>query len=226
MTTGPLVAGGTSAGLDAHRTTTGMDTPGMDVVTFARALDFAARRHCDQRRKGERREPYVNHVAEVALLVAEASAVESPGGPDMVAVVAGLLHDTIEDTETTREELAAAFGEAVAGVVVELSDDTSRPKAERKRAQVERARHASPSAKLVKMADKISNLRSLAHSPPAGWPRERLLEYVDWAVSVVAGLRGANSTLEALFDAEVARVRPLFSVGEGFAAEADHAAAD
>lgn len=166
-----------------------------DVVAVARALDFAARKHTNQRRKGEAGEPYVNHLAEVARLVAEATE-----GKDPIAVLAALLHDAIEDTPTTREELAREFGREVAEVVVEVTDDKSLPKSERKRLQVETAPHKSRRAKLVKIADKTSNVRSIAKSPPVGWDLKRQREYFEWAARVVDGCRGTNATLERWFD--------------------------
>jgi (p)ppGpp synthase/HD superfamily hydrolase len=166
-----------------------------DVVAVARALDFAARQHSKQRRKGEAGEPYVNHLAEVARLVAEAT-----GGKDTVAVLAALLHDAIEDTPTTREELEREFGREVADVVVEVTDDKSLPRVERKRLQVESAPRKSARAKLIKIADKTSNLRSIAGSPPVGWDLKRQREYFDWAARVVAGCRGVNASLEKWFD--------------------------
>lgn len=181
-----------------------------DVVLFARALAFAAHAHCDQRRKGARAEPYVNHVAEVAALVAEATE-----GADMVAVVAALLHDTLEDTDTTQDQLAAAFGPDVAAVVAEVSDDKSLSKAERKRLQIEHAPHVSRSAKLVKLADKISNLRSLKASPPNGWPRKRISDYIDWSILVVDGLRGVSPTLERQFDEAVGEARAAAAAALG-----------
>ena len=168
---------------------------GEDVLKIARALDFAARKHAAQRRKGEAAEPYVNHVAEVARLVAEAT-----GGRDADLVAAALLHDTIEDTETTRAELEAAFGADVAALVAEVTDDKSLEKAERKRLQVEHAAHISAQAKLVKIADKISNLRSIRTSPPASWDAARRREYFDWAARVAAGCRGVSPDLERRFD--------------------------
>jgi (p)ppGpp synthase/HD superfamily hydrolase len=168
---------------------------GSDIVAVARALDFAARMHSSQRRKGEAGEPYVNHLAEVALLVAEATE-----GKDPVAVLAALLHDAIEDTPTTREELEREFGPEVAGIVAEVTDDKSLPKTERKRLQEENAPHKSPRAKLVKIADKTSNLRSIAKSPPVGWDLDRQRQYFDWAARVVSGCRGTNATLERWFD--------------------------
>jgi (p)ppGpp synthase/HD superfamily hydrolase len=168
---------------------------GADIVAVARALDFAARKHSKQRRKGEAGEPYVNHLAEVARLVAEAT-----GGEDTVAVLAALLHDAIEDTPTTREELEREFGGEVAAVVAEVTDDKTLPKAERKRLQVESAPHKSARAKLIKIADKTSNLRSIAGSPPVGWDLKRQRDYFDWASRVVAGCRGVNASLERWFD--------------------------
>ena len=123
---------------------------------------------------------------------------------DLTVIVAALLHDTIEDTTTTTEELLSAFGEEIAAVVLEVTDDKSLDKAERKRLQVEHAENLSLGAKLVKLADKVCNLRDIRLTPPADWPLERRREYFDWAKRVVDGLRGAHSRLEQLFDAEYA----------------------
>jgi GTP diphosphokinase / guanosine-3',5'-bis(diphosphate) 3'-diphosphatase len=169
------------------------------IVGMARALDFAARRHSGQRRKGMNAEPYVNHLTEVALLLAEASE-----GKDPELVMAGLLHDTIEDTGTTREELAEAFGQDVASLVAEVTDDTSLPREERKRRQVQTAPSKSGRARMIKIADKIANLHSIAVSPPVGWSGRRKREYVAWAREVVAACGPTSQKLEALF-AEAAR---------------------
>lgn len=166
-----------------------------DLVLFARALDFAARKHTDHRRKGVRAEPYVNHLAEVARMVADATE-----GRDVVAVLAALLHDTIEDTDTTREEIEALFGREVATVVVEVTDDKRLGKDERKRLQISESPHKSHRARLVKLADKTSNLRSMAASPPANWTQARKRGYFDWAKAVVDGIRGTDAGLEAAFD--------------------------
>jgi (p)ppGpp synthase/HD superfamily hydrolase len=171
------------------------------LADLARAFDFAARRHVHQRRKGEAAEPYVNHLAEVAALLAEAT-----GGDDPVLLIASLLHDTIEDQDVTRDEIAAAFGPEVADLVVEVTDDKSLPKVERKRLQVETTPKKTERAKLLKLADKTSNLRAIVHSPPQ-WPLQRQREYVDWAERVVAGCRGASPMLERLFDAAAAQAR-------------------
>lgn len=165
------------------------------LLEFTRALEFAAHKHTDQRRKGLRGEPYINHLSEVAHLVAEAT-----GGDDLEAVIGGLLHDTMEDTDTSREELEKLFGPTIAAIVSEVTDDKRLTRSERKQRQIDTAPHASPKAKLVKLADKTSNLRSMLVSPPANWSLTRRREYFTWAAAVVAGLRGTNAHLERLFD--------------------------
>ena len=119
---------------------------------------------------------------------------------DAEVIAAALLHDTVEDTETSIEELETEFGKRVPSMVAEVTDDKSLPPAERKRLQIAKASSKSPGAKLVKLADKISNLRDLASAPPADWSDERRLEYFKWANKVVHGLRGTNAPLEAAFD--------------------------
>jgi guanosine-3',5'-bis(diphosphate) 3'-pyrophosphohydrolase len=178
-----------------------------DVVTLMRALDFVARKHSDQRRKGAAAEPYINHLAEVAFLVAEATQ-----GRDPLAVLGALLHDTLEDTDTTRKELESEFGVEAAALVAEVTDDKSLPKQERKRLQVETAPHKSERARLIKIADKTSNLRSIVASPPVKWDTARREEYFEWAEHVVEGCRGVNVHLEAEFDEAYRRGRLSSSV--------------
>ncbi len=172
------------------------------VVLIARAADFAARAHVAQRRKGDAQEPYINHLAEVALLLTQAT-----GGQDATLVAAGWLHDTLEDTDTEREELETLFGPAVASLVAEVTDDKSLLKAERKRLQVETAPRKSAQARLLKIADKTSNLRAIASSPPSGWDFARRIAYLDWAEAVVAGCRGLNPQLEQTFDEAMRHAR-------------------
>ena len=167
-----------------------------DLVLLTRAADYAARQHLAQRRKGERAEPYINHLTEVATLLAEAT-----DGNDVVLVMGGLLHDTLEDTDATYEDLVQRFGPEVAALVAEVTDDKSLKKEERKRLQVEKAGSKSQRARMLKIADKTSNLRSLIESPPKGWTGERLRDYVVWAEQVVRSCRGLNARLEAVFDA-------------------------
>jgi guanosine-3',5'-bis(diphosphate) 3'-pyrophosphohydrolase len=168
-----------------------------DLIRLARAYEFAARWHTDQKRKGIKAEPYINHLAEVALLVSE-----STDGADANLVLSAILHDTIEDTKATFNDLVSAFGQDVAELVKEVTDDKTIPKAQRKRLQVEHAPQLSRRARMIKIADKTSNLRSMLHSPPADWPHERRQRYFAWAKAVVAGARGVNPAIEAAFDAE------------------------
>jgi (p)ppGpp synthase/HD superfamily hydrolase len=164
-------------------------------VSVLRAADAAARWHVDQRRKGVAQEPYINHILEVASLVTQATRGTEPN-----VVIAALLHDAIEDQGVSAETIASEFGKHVADIVMKVSDDKSLPKAERKRKQVESAGHKSREAKLIKLADKTSNLRAVANSPAPDWSVERRLEYVEWAKSVVAGIRGTSPWLEKQFD--------------------------
>ena len=170
------------------------------------AAAFAARKHTGQKRKGKEGEPYINHPLEVANLLASVGEVD-----DRDVLLAALLHDTVEDTGTTRDELAERYGPAVADIVMEVTDDKSLPKQERKRLQIEHAPHLSAKAKLVKIADKISNITDIVDRPPDDWDDQRRREYVDWGVAVVEGLRGANANLEKHFDALVSRARKEIS---------------
>ena len=162
---------------------------------LAKALLFAAEAHRNQRRKGAAQEPYINHLIEVLDLVVQAS-----DGIDMDVAIAALLHDVVEDTSTSYEDVAATFGERVAGIVRENSDDMSLPKAERRRARIAAIPLKSREARLVKMADVISNLRAIAVSPPAGWLAERKLGYLEGCRHLVDAARGTDAELERIFD--------------------------
>ena len=164
------------------------------------ALAFAAHKHRAQRRKDKEASPYINHPIALADVLANEGGVEDP-----VTLCAALLHDTIEDTKTTHQELRKAFGKEIADVVMEVTDDKSLRKYVRKRRQIEHAPHLSRRAKLVKLADKISNLRDVSQSPPVRWSKERKRKYYEWAKQVIDGLRGAHPGLERLFDLEYAR---------------------
>ena len=164
------------------------------------ALSFAADKHRNQRRKDKDASPYINHPIALARILSVEGSVD-----DGVVLCAAVLHDTIEDTETRYEELAGQFGREIADVVLEVTDDKDLPKAERKQLQIEHAPHLSRAAKLVKLADKIANVRDVADHPPSEWPIERRREYFDWAKRVVDGLRGTHERLEAAFDAAYAR---------------------
>lgn len=168
--------------------------------TIVKAVAFAADKHRNQRRKDAEALPYINHPIELANVLANEGGVE-----DVTVLCAAVLHDTIEDTETTSEELQAIFGPKVASVVMEVTDDKSLEKSVRKQRQVEHAPHISTEAKLVKLADKICNLRDIIASPPADWSAERKQAYFEWAARVVAGLRGVHAELESVFDGLYAR---------------------
>ena len=166
------------------------------------AASFAAQRHAGHFRKGNDNQPYINHPLEVANLIANVGGID-----DVDILIAAILHDTVEDVGVKPEEIVERFGKRVAGIVAEVTDDKSLPKAERKRLQVEHAPHLSREAKLVKLADKISNITDVTNNPPKDWDVQRRQEYIDWGESVVAGIRGVNVELEAAFDkvVEVAR---------------------
>lgn len=166
------------------------------------ALHFAAAKHSDQRRKDKEASPYINHPIRVAQLLATQG-----GVTDLVTLQAAILHDTVEDTETTPEELERHFGPEVRRIVAEVTDDNSLSKGDRKRLQVEHAPHLSPAAKQLKIADKTANVQNITASPPADWSLERRREYLDWADRVVAGCRGCNPALEAFYDQAIAEGR-------------------
>jgi (p)ppGpp synthase/HD superfamily hydrolase len=166
------------------------------------AIEFAAHKHRFQRRKDPGEPAYINHPIRVARLLAEVGRVSS-----LATLQAAILHDTLEDTDTTFEELEEKFGSKAAGIVREVTDDKSLRKGERKRLQIERAPHLSRPAKQIKIGDKIANIMDVTYSPPKGWSKERRREYLTWSRRVVAGCRGANKELEAHYDRLLRRCR-------------------
>jgi guanosine-3',5'-bis(diphosphate) 3'-pyrophosphohydrolase len=172
------------------------------IRLVSEAAELAARRHGGMRRKGRGDEPYINHLAEVANLLSAATE-----GADAELVAAGWLHDTIEDTDTTPDELAQRFGLRVAALVDEVTDDMSLEKSERRRRQIEDAPRKSAGAKLIKIADKISNLRARILPDPGKAQRAELADYLDFAAQVVTGCRGDNAALDRLFDETAALAR-------------------
>lgn len=174
-----------------------------ELVLLIDALSFAAERHRGQRRKDRAASPYINHpIALMRVLSVEG------GILDPVVLCAALLHDTVEDTGASPDEIAARFGDEIAAIVLEVTDDKRLPKAERKRLQVEHAGQVSERARIVKLADKICNLRDVADNPPVGWDLDRCQAYFDWALEVVAQIRGTHDRLEAIFDEAFGR-RPV-----------------
>ena len=177
-------------------------TTARGTALVLKAAAFAAWKHRDQRRKDAEASPYINHPLALAEVLSSEGKVTDP-----VVLAAALLHDTLEDTETTVEELTGAFGRRIADIVEEVTDTKWLKKATRKKLQVARASRSSKGAKLVKLADKICNLRDLLASPPSGWSIERIREYFDWAKSVIDRVRGTNARLETRFD-QLYRMRP------------------
>lgn len=160
-----------------------------------KAIHFAAEKHRAQRRKDTQASPYINHPIQVTEILWRIGDVR-----DTNLLLASILHDTVEDTDATPDEIQGEFGEAVLALVLEVTDDRSLPKEVRKQRQVETAPHKSHSAKLLKIADKISNVQDIIHTPPIDWSLERRREYLLWSERVVAGLRGVNDKLESHYD--------------------------
>jgi len=170
------------------------------LALLLKALAFAAHKHRDQRRKDRDSSPYINHPIALAKVL-----VNEGGVFDTNVLAAALLHDTVEDTATTRKQLQRSFGAKIAGIVAEVTDDKRHSKAKRKALQIRHAAAISPEAKLVKLADKICNVRDVASRPPAHWDRQRQREYFEWAKRVVDRMRGTNPKLEAAFDRAYAK---------------------
>ncbi len=179
-----------------------------DVALLLKALQFSAHKHRFQRRKDADASPYINHPIEVADTLANAG-----GVTDVTILVAAVLHDTVEDTETTPDELEAQFGREVRLLVEEVTDNKALPKAERKRLQIEHAPDASQRAKQIKIADKICNVLGVTYNPPQGWSLARRREYLDWTEQVVAGCRGSNGALEHHFDEVLRKGRAALAAG-------------
>ena len=172
-----------------------------------KAIRFSADKHRNQRRKDNAHSPYINHPIDVAQLLWEVGGVR-----DVNVLLAAILHDTIEDTRTRPEEISGNFGHEVLSLVLEVTDNKSLPKAERKRLQIESASHKSFGAKLVKLADKCCNVRDLVSMPPENWSLERRREYLLWTEQVVAGLRGTNAALEEYYDHELINGKALLGI--------------
>ena len=171
------------------------DTVGNDLALLLKAVAFSADRHRDQRRKGSDASPYINHPLDVADVLANIG-----GVTDVTILVAAVLHDTVEDTSATPEELEQAFGRDVRLLVEEVSDDKRLDKTERKRLQIDHAAALSTDAKVIKLGDKICNVRDIYDNPPADWSLQRRCEYLVWSERVVEECRAANEPLARRFD--------------------------
>ncbi len=172
-----------------------------------KAIRFSAGKHRNQRRKDSFKSPYINHPIDVASLLWEVGGVR-----DVHVLLAAILHDTIEDTHTRPDEVRDNFGDEVLSLVLEVTDDKSLPKPDRKRLQIETAPYKSVGAKLIRLADKCCNVRDIVSTPPDNWSLERRREYLLWTEQVVVGLRGANAALEEHYDHELSSGKTLLSI--------------
>jgi len=180
-----------------------------DISLILKALKFSSEKHRSQKRKDEIGSPYINHPIQVAELLWNTGKVQ-----DVSVIIAGLLHDTIEDTNTKADEIKTLFGEEVLNFVLEVTDDKTLPRDERKRLQVDHAHKKSDGAKQIKMADKISNIIDVTYSPPINWSLERKKEYLNWTENVMKGLRGVNPELEKLYDESLIKARKVLKIEE------------
>ncbi|XP_077329190.1 guanosine-3',5'-bis(diphosphate) 3'-pyrophosphohydrolase MESH1 [Lithobates pipiens] len=166
-----------------------------EVTLLLETTHFAAEKHRGQRRKDKEETPYINHPIGVARILSHEAGIS-----DLAVLQAALLHDTVEDTETTLQEIEEKFGQEVRKIVEDVTDDKTLPKMQRKQLQIEHAPHCSHKAKLVKLADKLYNLRDLNRCTPNGWSEQRVQEYFQWAFQVVNGIRGTNTAMEQSLD--------------------------
>jgi len=163
-----------------------------DMGLLLKALRFAAEKHKHQRRKDREQTPYINHPIEVAERICNVG-----GYFDVNVLCAALLHDTVEDTDTSLDEIEGLFGAEIAALVKEVTDNKALPKAERKQQQIDHAPHLSFGAKHIKLADKTSNVKDIHRSQPPDWTDERCVEYLLWTEEVVSTIGGVNEALEA-----------------------------
>ena len=178
-----------------------------ETLRLMKALSFAADKHRFQRRKDTEETPYINHPINVALTL-----LEKGGEHNNDLLVAAVLHDTIEDTQTTPEEIEHQFGKVVLDLVLEVTDDKNLPKEERKRLQVLHAPHKSILARKLKLADKICNVYDIVNHPPSNWPIERKLNYLTWAEDILVGLKGTNPPLEEHLSQLIKQGRDVFQM--------------
>lgn len=166
----------------------------MNNLIILHAANYAAQKHAGQKRKGAKKEPYINHTLEVADLIAQVGKEE-----DDEILAAAILHDTLEDTDATEDEIRSLFGERVLHIVNEVTDNKSLPKKKRKQLQIDHAHELSREATLIKIADKTSNVKDITYSPPKKWSKKRRKEYLQWAEKVIGNCNPVNEALKAQF---------------------------
>ncbi|XP_073984679.1 metazoan SpoT homolog-1 isoform X2 [Rhodnius prolixus] len=165
------------------------------VRDLIKCVNFCAMKHKDQRRKDVESTPYINHPIGVACILTEEAGITDPN-----VIMAALLHDTVEDTNTTFQEIEMMFGPKIKSIVEEVTDDKNLAAPVRKQLQIDHAKSSTYEAKLVKLADKLYNLRDLNRSTPVGWSEKRVTEYFEWSAKVVNNLRGTNKSIEDKLD--------------------------
>lgn len=163
----------------------------MNHVILLKTINFAAQKHTDQRRKNSTGSPYIEHPIAVANQISQIGHIS-----DLATLQAAILHDTVEDTNTTLDEIKTEFGEEVSNIVAEVTDNKSLPKVERKKFQIVHAAVISYKAKIVKLSDKLHNLSDLLIDPPTSWSKETVQGYFIWSYQVVRNLKGTNIYLE------------------------------
>lgn len=173
-----------------------------EMDTLIRAIRYAEKKHRGQSRKDTAASPYIGHPLAVMDILWNVGEVR-----DVVILAAAVLHDTLEDTEATPEEIETLFGAEILAIVQELTDDKDLSKEERKRLQVEHAPHKSPAAAQIKIVDKTVNIRDIVDTPPNNWSLERKQAYVQWGIDVVERLPKPHPNLVAEFEAVIARAR-------------------
>lgn len=160
-----------------------------------KALQYASIKHKGQIRKGRDRAAYINHPIAVANTIINVGKIE-----DENTIIAALLHDVIEDTDTTEQDISEAFNSEIAQIVLEVSDDKHLSIEERKALQIKNAPHLSDEAKIIRVADKICNIRDVIDFPPITWNKKRKIIYLNWTRNIVDQIRNTNISLETLFD--------------------------
>jgi len=178
-----------------------------DTGRLLEAIKYASEKHAGQLRKGSARIPYINHPIAVTQLLYETGVSETD------VLIAGALHDVIEDTNTPPDEIKEFFGSDILNLILELTDDMSLPHDERKQRQIETAPGISIPAKMIRIADKICNLRDIMYYP-IDWDTEKKKLYMEWAEQVVAGCRGLNLALDTVFDETLEKFSILLSAEE------------
>ncbi|EFO18322.1 hypothetical protein LOAG_10172 [Loa loa] len=168
-------------------------TDGISLII--EAVDLAARRHRQQRRKDAAQTPYVNHPIGVAYILTSEGQIT-----DTTTIIAAILHDIVEHTKTTDEEIRKMFGDEIADIVKECTMVRSMKREARMKSELEKASKLSHKAKLVQLADKLNNIRDIERGTPLGWTKQHVTEYIIFAKDLLSKIRGIHGPLESALD--------------------------